>query len=59
MRLSINQLLSPLEVGHEVDPAAKVHSLSFVNLSLLPTFGRTFWPVWRKKTASEEKITAL
>jgi hypothetical protein len=29
MRLSINQLLAPFAVGHEVDRAAKAHSFVF------------------------------
>ncbi len=48
-----NQLLAPLEEGHEVDTATKANS--FVNLSVLPTLGRTYRPVMRKNSAAEEK----
>jgi hypothetical protein len=52
----INQLLAPLEVGHEEDTAAKAHS--FVNLSVLPNLGKTFCQVRQKNSAAEEKSTA-
>jgi hypothetical protein len=42
----INQLLAPLEVGQEVDTAAKAHS--FGNLLVLPALGRNFLSVHRK-----------
>jgi hypothetical protein len=47
-----SQLFAQLE-GHEVDNAAKANS--FVNLSVLPTLGRTYRPVRRKNSAAEEK----
>ncbi len=47
-----NKLFAQLK-GHEVDTAAKANS--FVNLSVLPTLGRTYRSVMRKNSAAEEK----
>jgi hypothetical protein len=51
--LSKIQLFAQLEEGHEVDTAIKANS--FVNLSVLPTLGRTYRSVMRKNSAVEEK----
>jgi hypothetical protein len=54
---SINPLPAPFVQNHEVNTMEK--GPSFVDFSVLTTTGRTFWPVWQKNLAAEEKVAHL